>query len=139
MVLKGRGTVAGALFAKLNHQDSLIVKQTELSFPSQSWALRFLNPGLGSLRASDVLKLCTDQGKSVQGQSWCSYPSGSFQLRVGLLSTIFIRETLELVEGQSCLDPAQVIGEKNSKVTLLQKKERLHLPDYHERKGPTFV
>lgn len=68
-----------------------------------------------------MLKLCRIQGKSGLGQSLCIYPSGSFQLCVGSVSTIFIRETLELVKGQSSLYPAQVIGKKTQSLHFYER------------------
>lgn len=70
-----------------------------------------------------VLKLCRNQGKSVLGQSLYSYPSGSFQLCVGSMSTFLVQEILELGKGQSSLYPAWVIG-KNSQRLYFYKRKR---------------
>lgn len=85
-------------------------------------ALHFQNLGLCSQRALDVLKLCRIQGKSVLGQSLCRYPFGSFQLCVGSMSTILVKETLELIKGQSALYPTQVIGKKTHSLRFYERK-----------------
>lgn len=65
------------------------------------------------------------------GQSLHSYPSGSFQLCVGSMSTIFVREALELAKGQSY--PGQVVGEKTQRLYFYKKKEKLSQPQANDR------
>lgn len=91
MVRKGRGNMAEVY--SLNSITRTPSHSEEQSSPPLGWALHFRNLELSSRRASAVLKLCRIQGKSVPGQSLCTYPSGSFQLCVGSMSTSFVRET----------------------------------------------
>lgn len=112
------------------------IQGTELPSPAQGSV--FPGAELCSLRASAVLKLCRIQGKSAPGQSLCSYPSGSFQLCVGSMSTSFVRETQESSSAKVLFTVPRLLTRKLKGFTFIKERE-IAQPDCHERKEPTLI